>query len=78
MLQAILYHNYRKYFVTLDAQGSAVAYYVEVSQRGKRTSKRLIWSAERHGWKNGDIPQGLKDVLNERGAADVIARVMGW
>jgi hypothetical protein len=78
MKEAMIYYKDRKYFVRLDVHGAPVAYYVEVSTRGKRTSKRLLWSAERHGWVNGGVPQGLKDVLNVRGASEQIAYAMGW
>lgn len=78
MKTCLLYCDDKKYNVTLTDKGEPVAYYVEVYPRGKRTSMRLVWSAERHGWHNGDIPPRLKAILNVRGAADAIARCMGW
>jgi hypothetical protein len=73
-----IWHDDKKYQVTLDDKGQAIAYHVEVHPRGRRTSFRLLWSAERHGHVNGDIPQGLKDVINARGASEAIAYAMGW
>lgn len=74
----LMYYNDRKYDIHLSEKGDAIAYFVEVYPKGKRTTMRLVWSAARHGYKHGDIPQRLKDILNTRGAADAIARAMGW
>jgi hypothetical protein len=78
MKTAIIRCNDRKYEVYLNDNGSPVAYRIETCIKGRRTTWRLLWSAERHGWVNGDIPQGLKDVLNVRGASEQIAHAMEW
>ena len=78
MKTATIWKDDKKYQVTLNPKGDAVAYHVEVHPRGKRSSFRLVWSSTRHGFVNGDIPQGLKDILNAKGANEAIAYAMGW
>lgn len=73
-----LYKNDRQYTVELNDKGVPVAYAVRVDARGKRPTDRWLWSVQRHGLINGDIPQGLKDLLNVRGACEAIARAMSW
>lgn len=68
----------KKYDIRFNDKGEAIAYFVEVYPRGKRTSWRLLWSVERHGWVKGDIPAKLKEITNQRGFADQLARVMEW
>jgi hypothetical protein len=68
----------KKYDVKLNDKGEAVAYFVETYPKGKRTTMRLVWSVERHGYKNGDIPAKLKEILNIRGVSEQIANVMEW
>ena len=74
MPTAHLHHNYRKYDVYLAADGDITGYAVEVCARGKGPTMRRLWDkADRK-----PMPQGLKDVLNARGACEGIALAMGW